>query len=136
MRGAWRWADPDAGGSGISGPTSTDPVTSRTTYKDPSTLPRNSYYGKVINQNNYPIGGRVQSDGTLAWTHNNLGLNDEPFSFHPGGCNAVMVDGSVRFLSESIHPVVLRYLVTCSEAKTVSDDNMPFGTPIPSSGRW
>ena len=24
MRGVWRWADPDAGGSGISGPTPTD----------------------------------------------------------------------------------------------------------------
>jgi prepilin-type N-terminal cleavage/methylation domain-containing protein/prepilin-type processing-associated H-X9-DG protein len=132
MRGVWRWADPDAGGSGISGPTPTDSATSRTTYTDPNTVPPNSYYGKVINQNNYPTGGPT---GHL-WTSNNQGINDEPFSFHPGGCNTVMMDGSVRFLSENMHPVVLRYLVTRSEARSVADDNMNYGTPLPATGQW
>ncbi len=101
-RGVWRWADPDAGGSGVSGPTSNG--TSATT----------QYTGKVINQNNFPIGG----PSTAPWTANNMGCNDEPFSFHPNGCNAVMLDGSVRFLEENTHPVTLRYMVTRSEAKS------------------
>ncbi|MHB1034685.1 MAG: DUF1559 family PulG-like putative transporter [Pirellulales bacterium] len=105
-RGVWRWADPDAGGSGISGPT-TDGTTATT-----------QYTGKVINQNNYPVGGPAAAP----WTANNMGLNDEPFSFHPGGCNVVMMDGSVRFLEENLHPVVLRYMVTRSEAKSTRDE--------------
>jgi prepilin-type processing-associated H-X9-DG protein len=68
------------------------------------------------------------------WTGNNQGPNDEPFSFHPGGCNTVMMDGSVRFLAESMHPVVLRYLVTRSEAKSVADDSMNYGTVMPNGG--
>lgn len=105
-RAVWRWADPDAGGSGISGPT-TNGTSATTQYTD-----------RVINQNNYPIGGPT----SYPWTTNNYGLNDEPFSFHQGGCNVVMMDGSVRFLEESLHPVVMRYMVTRSESKTAADD--------------
>jgi prepilin-type N-terminal cleavage/methylation domain-containing protein/prepilin-type processing-associated H-X9-DG protein len=105
-RGVWRWADPDAGGSGLSGPTTNG--TSATT----------QYVDKVINQNNYPVGGPT----AFPWTSNNYGLNDEPFSFHQGGCNVVMMDGSVKFLEETTHPVVLRYLVTRSEAKSAKDN--------------
>ena len=108
-RGVWRWADPDAGGSGISGPTNDQNST-----PDQTT----NYTGKVINQNNYPLGGPV---GHL-WTSNNQGLNDEPFSFHPGGCNCGLMDGSVRFLSETLDPITLRYLVTRSEAKPITAD--------------
>ena len=49
------------------------------------------------------------------WTCNNCGLNDEPFSFHPGGCNAVLCDGSVRFLAEGLDYKTLRCLVTRAE---------------------
>lgn len=104
-RAVWRWADPDAGGSGVSGPT---PDGSSTTTQ---------YTGKVINQNNFPVGGPA----AFPWTKNGNGLNDEPFSFHTGGCNVVMMDGSVTFLSETIHPVLMRYMVTRSEAKTGKD---------------
>jgi len=105
----WRWADPDAGGSGISGPT-----------KDGSAAYTTPYTGKVINQNNYPIGGPGGTDAagnSLTWANNNIGLNDEPFSFHGGGCNSVFVDGSVHFLSETLDPVTLRYMVTRAEGK-------------------
>jgi len=104
-RAVWRWADPDAGGSGVSGPTPDSSSASQ------------QYLGKVINQNAYPVGGPP----AFPWTTNNNGCNDEPFGFHRGGCNAVMVDGSVRFLVETTHPVVLRYLVTRSEAKNARD---------------
>jgi prepilin-type N-terminal cleavage/methylation domain-containing protein/prepilin-type processing-associated H-X9-DG protein len=111
-RSTWRWADQDAVGSGLSGP------------------PNVAYAWKYINNNNSPMGGPNLGGNCPAqnsnvnhcpWTCNNCGLNDEPFSFHPGGCNAVMCDGSVRFLSETMNGVVLRYLVTRAEG--VSPDN-------------
>ncbi|MEN6407257.1 MAG: DUF1559 domain-containing protein [Thermoguttaceae bacterium] len=105
----WRWADPDAGGSGVSGPGG-----SSGTGFDSS----GNYIGKIINQNKTPIGG--PSDGL--WSKNNKGLNDEPFSFHSGGCNAVFVDGSVHFLSEDLDPVTMRRLVTRAEGKDVAKD--------------
>jgi prepilin-type N-terminal cleavage/methylation domain-containing protein/prepilin-type processing-associated H-X9-DG protein len=105
-RAVWRWADPDAGGSGVSGPTAN------------GTTAATQYTGKVINQNNYPIGG----PSAYPWTSNNYGLNDEPFSFHQGGCNVVLMDGSVRFLEETLHPVVMRYMVTRAEAKSAKED--------------
>ncbi len=95
----------------------------------------------MINQNNFPVGGPTGFSGTTPpfnhpWSSNNQGLNDEPFSFHPGGCNCAMMDGSVRFLSENTHPVTLRYLVTRSEAKTTADD-LAIGTPLaPGATSW
>lgn len=115
-RAVWRWADPDAGGSGVSGPPAAD-KTATAYYK--LTADTDQYTGKAINQNAYPIGGPSNCD----WTVNNSGLSDEPFSFHRGGCNAVMVDGSVRYLSENLHPVVLRYMVTRAEHKPVPEKN-------------
>jgi prepilin-type N-terminal cleavage/methylation domain-containing protein len=108
MRAVWRWADPDASGSGISGP---DGLSS-TTY-----TASNPYKGKVINQNNWPIGGTT----TNSWSTNNIGCNDEPFGFHPAGCNCVMVDGSVHFLSDSLDSITLRYLVTRNEGAIPSE---------------
>ena len=48
LRAAWRWADPDAGGSGISGPANARGFLDA----------QGNYVGKVINQNASPIGGR------------------------------------------------------------------------------
>jgi prepilin-type N-terminal cleavage/methylation domain-containing protein/prepilin-type processing-associated H-X9-DG protein len=112
-RGVWRWADPDACGSGISGPFGDNAST--------------TYDGQVINQNAYPVGGTnppvaPSSTGVKGaqgtgcnWTQNNCGPNDEAFGFHAGGCNCVMIDGSVRFLNTQITPVTLRFLVTRAE---------------------
>jgi prepilin-type processing-associated H-X9-DG protein len=93
-RSVWRWADPDAVGSGVSG-----------------------NGGKYINNNATPFGGPP----TCPWSTNNCGPNDEPFSFHPGGCNAVMCDGSVRFLSDTISYAPMRYLVTRAEGIPVGN---------------
>ena len=84
-----RWADPDAAGSGVSG----------------------NGTGQFINQSKNPIGGPT----TCPWSKNNCGLNDEPFSFHTGGVNLTLADGSTHFLSETIDGVTLRYLVSRAE---------------------
>ncbi len=120
-RGVWRWADPDACGSGVSGPPNAP------FFKNGGSAIQ------VISQNAYPIGGYpltgtidgtsgsptkgVYTDGSAQcpWTVQNCGANDEPFSFHGGGCNSVFVDGSVRFLSYALDPITCRRLVTRSE---------------------
>ena len=94
-----RWADPD-NASGVSGAGS-----------GPFTSPN----GNIINNNKTPIGGPT----TCPWTNNNCGPNDEPFSFHVGGCHAAMGDGSVRFISENISWQIVRALCTASGGEVV-----------------
>ena len=60
---------------------------------------------------------------------NNAGKNDELASFHPGGVNVLMGDGSVRFLKDSVNVVTLRGLVSLTAAKS----SLP--TSIDSHGR-
>jgi prepilin-type processing-associated H-X9-DG protein len=76
----YAWADPDSGTNGLSGPS-------------------NALGSRVMRINNYrtPMGGPAD----CRWSQNNCGPNDEPFSFHTGGVNAAMGDGSVRFISDS-----------------------------------
>ena len=93
-----RWADPDAGGSGVSGP--------------PNAV---ANHVRTINNNGGPLGGPAD----CPWSTINCGPNDEPFSFHPSGCNSVFVDGSVRFLSEKIDALTLRCLITRAEGVPV-----------------
>jgi prepilin-type N-terminal cleavage/methylation domain-containing protein len=112
-----RWADPDACGSGVSGPPN------NTASSD--TAP----YTRWINNNSLPIGGPAgtdpASDGSCPWSINNCGLNDEPFAFHVGGCNSVFSDGSVHFLSEKISPQGIRALVTRSDGISVPSGDYP-----------
>jgi prepilin-type N-terminal cleavage/methylation domain-containing protein len=100
-RRMYAWADPDAGGNGTSGPS-------------------NSTGSRRARINNYanPIGGPPE----CRWTVNNCGPNDEAFSFHTGGVNAVLGDGSVRFIRDSIDPLTLRYLVGSNDGKTFQLD--------------
>jgi prepilin-type N-terminal cleavage/methylation domain-containing protein/prepilin-type processing-associated H-X9-DG protein len=95
----YRWADPDASGSGVSGP--------------PNATVGYTHY---INNNSSPMGGPTGGE----WTNNNCGLNDEPFSFHPGGSNSVFADGSVHFLSETITPKIMRAMVSRAEGDEVA----------------
>lgn len=63
---------------------------------------------KVINNNRFPQGGPAG----CPWTLNNCGPFEEIFSFHTGGANVVLGDGSVHFLSENLSARTLRALVT------------------------
>ena len=100
-RRVYAWADPDAFGNGFSGPS-------------------NDTANKVakINNNASPTGG----PSSCLWSVNNCGPNDEPFSFHGGGVNATMGDGSVRFIKETVSPIILKYAIGATDGKIVSLD--------------
>lgn len=90
------WADPDTCTNGYSGPSNAIAPASRVA---------------KLNNYKYPLGGPPE----CKWGTNNCGPNDEPFSFHEGGINAVMGDGSVRFLSESVDPLVVKWQVGATD---------------------
>ena len=100
-RRVYAWADPDAFGNGFSGPSK-------------------STGSKVakINNNASPTGGPAE----CLWSVNNCGPNDEPFSFHGGGVNATMGDGSVRFIKETVSAVTLKYSIGATDGKSVNLD--------------
>jgi prepilin-type N-terminal cleavage/methylation domain-containing protein/prepilin-type processing-associated H-X9-DG protein len=111
-RGVWRWADLDAGGSGVSGP--------------PAGNPGDGTFTHWINQNSFYSPSATPATGTVCrWTQNNCGLNDDPFSFHPGGCNCVFVDGSVHFLGEHMSGLVMRDLVARNDGDVIPAASMP-----------
>jgi prepilin-type N-terminal cleavage/methylation domain-containing protein len=99
-RNNYRWAEPDIA-NGVSGPS-------------------NSTGSKVatVNNNKTPNGGPTQ----CPWSTNNCGPNDEPFSFHSGGCLAVFGDGHVAMISDSTNFTVLRAILTPMGGETVPND--------------
>jgi prepilin-type processing-associated H-X9-DG protein len=102
-RRMYAWADPDSVTNGLSGPSNAIAPGSR--------LMR-------INQYKTPLGGPPE----CRWANNNCGPNDEPFSFHNGGVNAVMGDGSVRFVSEDSDWRVLKSLAASQDGLVVQVD--------------
>ncbi len=101
-----RWADPDIS-SGISGPPTQDP-------SDPKYL---GTLTSVINNWKTPQGGPP----ACPWAANNCGSNDEPFSLHAGGCQALFGDGRVRFISESTNIHIIRMLANRKDGGVVGD---------------
>jgi prepilin-type N-terminal cleavage/methylation domain-containing protein/prepilin-type processing-associated H-X9-DG protein len=98
----WRWAEQD-NGYGVSG----DPLLNTVTTGF-----------KIVNNNNTD----ASADGppTCNWRlMNNCGANDEIFSFHTGGANAVFMDGHVTFISDNINPVTMAQLVSRAGGETV-----------------
>ena len=102
-RRVYAWADPDAFGNGFSGPSNSSATGGKKA---------------KINNNATPTGG----PSTCFWSTNNCGPNDEPFSFHGGGVNATMGDGSVRFIKETVNPLTLKYAIGASDGKPVNLD--------------
>jgi prepilin-type N-terminal cleavage/methylation domain-containing protein/prepilin-type processing-associated H-X9-DG protein len=101
-RRMYAWADPDATTNGLSGPSNAIAPASRQAR---------------INQYASPIGGPPE----CRWTNNNCGPNDEPFSFHTGGCHAVFLDGSVRFLNENMDTLTLKWIAGSQDGHVVGD---------------
>ena len=100
LRRMYAWADPDATTNGLSGPS-------------------NATGSKKAQVNNYanPVGGSA----SCPWITNNCGPNDEPFSFHTGGCHAAMGDGSVRFLSESMDTLTLKAIAGAQDGRVTGE---------------
>ena len=79
--------------------------------------PENSYnVDKLVNNNANPIGGPED----CRWSVVNCGANEETFSFHTGGANLVLCDGSVHFLSDSISAVPFIGLMSARGGEVVS----------------
>lgn len=95
-RRMYAWADADAVTNGFSGPSNAISPASKKAR---------------INNNATPIGGPAE----CRWSVNNCGINDEPFSFHVGGVNAVMGDGSVRYISDSSDGLILKWMVAAGD---------------------
>jgi prepilin-type N-terminal cleavage/methylation domain-containing protein/prepilin-type processing-associated H-X9-DG protein len=102
-RRVFAWADPDAFTNGVSGPSNASSPQSR---------------AAGVNNSASPFGG----PSTCPWDLNNCGPNDEPFSFHNGGINVCMGDGSCRFLTNNVDALVLKAVVGASDGSTVSLD--------------
>jgi prepilin-type N-terminal cleavage/methylation domain-containing protein/prepilin-type processing-associated H-X9-DG protein len=94
----WRWAEPDES-YGVSG-TPNNPF--RPEHELTSWL--------------------TPAQGPFIAQGNNADHNDELSSFHPSGVNALFGDGSVRFIKDSINPVVMRGLVSLSGGEVLSSD--------------
>jgi prepilin-type N-terminal cleavage/methylation domain-containing protein/prepilin-type processing-associated H-X9-DG protein len=95
QRRFWRWGEPDSA------------IVSST----------------VINNKATPSHENTQYPASGSTTGNSAGANDEIFGFHPGGVNALMGDGSVKFLKETLNVVVQRSLITPSGGEVVSADS-------------
>lgn len=101
-RRMFAWADADAVTNGFSGPSNAVSPGSRKA---------------KINNYSTPIGGPA----ACRWSVNNCGPNDEPFSFHTGGVNTTMGDGSVRFMADSIDAIIVKWMVGAADGNTVPD---------------
>jgi len=100
-RRMYAWADPDSVTNGLSGPSnSTGDRTAR------------------VNNKATPAGGPAD----CLWTTNNCGPNDEPFSFHSGGVNVCMGDGSVRFLRDGTPAMTLKWMAASADGQVFTAD--------------
>jgi prepilin-type processing-associated H-X9-DG protein len=103
-----RWAEPDQG-NGVSGPPTGDP-------RSPLFL---GIAGPYVNNHPSPIGGGTE----CPWHVNNCGPNDEFFSSHPGGINAVFCDGHVQFIKETVSAATMRYLCDPKDGQVINADD-------------
>jgi prepilin-type N-terminal cleavage/methylation domain-containing protein/prepilin-type processing-associated H-X9-DG protein len=90
----WRWADP-----GCAFGTSGQP-----------------------NNKGVPTNEGVPWPTTTVTAGNQAGANEEPYSYHPSGVNALFGDGSVHFIKDSINLVAFRSLLSLAGGESLSAD--------------
>jgi prepilin-type N-terminal cleavage/methylation domain-containing protein/prepilin-type processing-associated H-X9-DG protein len=59
---------------------------------------------------------------TFVTAGNQAGANEEPYSYHPGGVNALFGDGSVRMVKDSVNLVAFRAILSLNSGDVVSSD--------------
>lgn len=74
------------------------------------------------NNKGTPTNEGVPWPTTTATAGNQAGPNEEPYSYHPGGVNALFGDGSVRFIKDSVNLVAFRGILTLAGGDVVSAD--------------
>jgi prepilin-type N-terminal cleavage/methylation domain-containing protein/prepilin-type processing-associated H-X9-DG protein len=74
------------------------------------------------NNKGVPTNEGVPWPATTATAGNQAGPNEEPYSYHAGGVNALFGDGSVRFVKDTVNLVALRSILTLSGGETLSSD--------------
>jgi prepilin-type N-terminal cleavage/methylation domain-containing protein/prepilin-type processing-associated H-X9-DG protein len=74
------------------------------------------------NNKGVPTNEGVPWPTTTATAGNQAGPNEEPYSYHPGGINALFGDGSVRFVKDSVNLVAFRGVLTLAGGDVVSAD--------------
>jgi prepilin-type N-terminal cleavage/methylation domain-containing protein/prepilin-type processing-associated H-X9-DG protein len=74
------------------------------------------------NNKGLPTNEGVPWPTTIATAGNQAGPNEEPYSYHPGGINALYGDGHVAFIKDSINLVAFRSILTLAGGETVSSD--------------
>jgi prepilin-type N-terminal cleavage/methylation domain-containing protein/prepilin-type processing-associated H-X9-DG protein len=60
--------------------------------------------------------------GTIYVPNSKASMVDDYWSLHPGGCNFLFGDGSVRFIKESVNPRIFSFLSTRAGGEVVSSD--------------
>ncbi|HEY2155694.1 MAG TPA: DUF1559 domain-containing protein, partial [Isosphaeraceae bacterium] len=60
--------------------------------------------------------------GTIYVPNSKSSMVDDFWSLHRGGCNFLFCDGSVRFIKETVNPLVFSYLSTRAGGELVSAD--------------
>ncbi len=77
--------------------------------------------GPQINVHSGP--GEFENPPVIEPPNNSSGYVDEMHSEHPGGCNVLFGDGSVRFVLETINPVVWAAWATRAGGEIIDDSN-------------
>jgi prepilin-type N-terminal cleavage/methylation domain-containing protein/prepilin-type processing-associated H-X9-DG protein len=74
------------------------------------------------NNKGMPTNEGVPWSSTVVTAGNQAGANEEPYSYHPGGVNALFGDGSVHFVKDSTNLVALRSLLSLNAGESISSD--------------
>lgn len=72
---------------------------------------------RLVNNNAVPNGGPPD----CTWDIVNCGPNEETFSFHTGGANVVLCDGSVHFIAETIDAGVFTRLMSPEDGQVLGE---------------
>jgi prepilin-type N-terminal cleavage/methylation domain-containing protein/prepilin-type processing-associated H-X9-DG protein len=68
------------------------------------------------------VDSEYETDGDGSNQSMNFSNNNEIYSFHPGGCNFLFGDGSVRFLKQTINPGVFVSVISYNRGEIISAD--------------